>query len=148
MRTILNARAMFLDRSVLLLIVSLNLTVLSKLKLTSETLMGAFNGSLAGSLLVASLWRPASYAQCRWCLLLLCLPLCLLLLCLPLLPATSHIRLYARGALQACLCSSAQCLQRTVLLPTHHPTSLCNTGRCPLYCFACWCVRCRWSTTQ
>ena len=36
-----------------------------RVQLKSNTLIGAFNGSLAGALLVASIWRPTLYSRCR-----------------------------------------------------------------------------------
>ena len=65
MRALMNARAMPLDRAVLLLLVSLNVSVLSRLGLSAATWVGALNGSLAAALLAASLLSPGAYAHNR-----------------------------------------------------------------------------------
>ena len=65
MRLRLNARAMRLDRPVLLFLVLVNVAALGKARLTSKTFIGAINGGLAAGLLWGSLWRPASYAHFR-----------------------------------------------------------------------------------
>ncbi|PSC69525.1 hypothetical protein C2E20_7034 [Micractinium conductrix] len=65
MRGLLEQKAVSTDRAVLFLIVGFNVAALAKLQLKSNTLIGAFNGSLAGALLVASIWRPTLYSRCR-----------------------------------------------------------------------------------
>lgn len=65
MRGVLERKAAVTDRAVLLLILAVNAAAIAKMQLTPDTLIGAFNGALAGALLAASIWQPVEYPRWR-----------------------------------------------------------------------------------